>query len=205
MDKISNSFKYTIETLQSCLTWAPAKRGGNQYKQAHQTGQSTTKNIQSLSSRSGILPTNGSPVSWTLGSSNQMQYPEVTSTDVISDQSMDASAHPANKKMVLTNEVSERTNGKRPKAKGWMPTFATYWVVESFLLVFSLTRLCPIKRAAVQATNSAVNLDWKDRHWVSDFALTKFCSYHQSTAQHSFHFCFGRGLRFFCLLNLESS
>jgi len=47
-----------------------------------------------------------------------MQYPEVTSTDVISDQSMDASAHPANKKMVLTNEVSERTNGKRPKAKG---------------------------------------------------------------------------------------
>lgn len=39
MNEANNHVKHTIETLQSCITLTPTKKGSNQWKRAHQTGQ----------------------------------------------------------------------------------------------------------------------------------------------------------------------
>jgi len=75
---------WRLYKARSSLT--PSKRGCNFLQWAYDTGQWTKDRAQSPSSRSRILLSNSSTVSWTLGPSNQKQSPEVTSTDITLDQ-----------------------------------------------------------------------------------------------------------------------
>jgi len=61
MNEMTNSVKHNIKILQSQTNSAPTKRGGRLWKCKYKTGHRTEWNIQSRSSRSRILPANGSP------------------------------------------------------------------------------------------------------------------------------------------------